>query len=78
MKWIADENVDLDIVLRLRTTGHDVVFIGESQSGMDDKDILELADSEQRIVITSDKDLESWFIGINWLTTASCCSGLLS
>ncbi|MCF6237174.1 MAG: DUF5615 family PIN-like protein [Gammaproteobacteria bacterium] len=43
MKWLADENIPLTSVRLLRQAGLDVVSIGESQPGLSDHDVLELA-----------------------------------
>ena len=40
----------------LENLGHDVISIDPDYRGMDDNSILEWADAENRIVITSDKD----------------------
>ena len=57
MKLLADENVHKEIVAALRSDGHDVLWVVESGlAGSDDITLLELARSEGRIIITSDKD----------------------
>ena len=56
MKFFADEGVDLQIVARLRDEGHDVWYAAEDIAGTDDEEILSLANQEERILITRDKD----------------------
>lgn len=56
MNFIADEGVDMDIVLQLRKDGHDVIYIAEFAGGTDDEIILEMAFVENRLLITRDKD----------------------
>ncbi len=56
MKVIADEGVDKPIVDALRMEGFDVLYILETNQGADDEFILSLANEEQRILLTQDKD----------------------
>ena len=56
MKFLADEGVDRQIVLRLREDGFDITYIAEFALGAVDPAILELANDEDRILITRDKD----------------------
>jgi len=56
MNFIADEGVDIQIVLKLRQEGHDVIYIAEMASGTDDEDILQMASEGSRILVTRDKD----------------------
>lgn len=56
MKFVADEGVDAPIVKRLRENGHDAFYIAESDRGISDEEVLEIANAESRILITRDKD----------------------
>ncbi len=56
MKFLADEGVDKPIVTMLRDTGFDIDYILELIPGAADEAVLELAYSQQRILITQDKD----------------------
>ena len=56
MKLVADEGVDKPIVDALRTAGFDVLYILETNQGADDEFILNLANEQQRILLTQDKD----------------------
>ena len=56
MNLLADEGIDKPIVDALRNAGFNVVYILETNPGVDDDFILSLADAEKRIVITQDKD----------------------
>ena len=56
MLILADESCDFGVVRALRADGHDVVAICERSPGAADRDILEQAVSEHRIVFTEDKD----------------------
>ena len=56
MKLLADEGVDAAIVARLRSDGHDVVYVAELSPGITDDAVLELANFDERILVTADKD----------------------
>jgi len=56
MKFIADEGVDAPIVQLLRSDGYSVYYILEQDAGLDDIDVLKLAEKENSILITLDKD----------------------
>jgi predicted nuclease of predicted toxin-antitoxin system len=56
MKFIADENIPLLTVKKLREIGYDVLYISEISPGLSDSEILKIGDKENRIVITFDKD----------------------
>ncbi len=56
MKFLADEGVDGQIVARLRLEGYDVAYIAELNVGAVDPAILKLANEDDRILITRDKD----------------------
>ena len=56
MRLLADENVPGPVVTALRGSGHDVFWAKESFPGADDVVILEIAQREQRVVVTSDTD----------------------
>ena len=56
MKLIADEGVDKPVVDALRLSGFDVLYILELNQGARDEFILSLANQEQRILLTQDKD----------------------
>ena len=56
MKFIADEGVDAPIVLALRNSGYDVLYILELSPGKQDDTILAEANDQNRILLTQDKD----------------------
>ena len=56
MRIVADENVEKEIVDRLRADGHDVVFIAETAPGIDDGAVLDRSMDGGRILLTADKD----------------------
>jgi len=55
MEFLADENVEAPIVAELRAAGHDVLYICEVGGSPSDDQVIELADMEQRILLTNDK-----------------------
>lgn len=54
--FIADENIDAPIIARLRADGLDILSVGELDPGIDDDRVLEIANQQSRILITSDRD----------------------
>lgn len=59
MRLVADENFPKPVVDALRTGGHDVLWARTDLSGTSNVALLDLAESEARIVLTLDKDLGS-------------------
>jgi len=56
MRFLADESCDFAAVQALRAAGHDVVAVAEIARGADDSAVIELARTQQRILLTEDKD----------------------
>jgi len=56
MRWLADECVAAPLVAYLRATGHDVLYVAEAVAGLSDAEVIALALSEQRLLLTEDKD----------------------
>ncbi len=56
MKFVADVNIEKQIIDRLRVNGHDVVWIANIDCEMEDPDILRIANEDIRVLITNDKD----------------------
>ncbi len=56
MNLLADEGVDKPIVDLLRSNGFDVIYILETNQGADDGFILTMANDDERILLTQDKD----------------------
>jgi len=56
MKLLADEGVDKSIVDLLRASEFDVHYILETDRGIDDDQVLQIANAEDRILLTQDKD----------------------
>jgi len=62
MRLLADENFPKPIVEALRAEGHDVLWARTDLAGTSDLALLDLAESDARIVLTLDKDF--WQIGV--------------
>ena len=56
MRFLADESCDFAAVRALRAAGHDVLAVSEFQQRSVDEELMALALSEERILITEDKD----------------------
>lgn len=66
MRFLTDENIGPTVELWLREQGHDVFSIFESARGLTDEAVLTLAFSENRILITSDKDFGEKIFRERW------------
>ncbi|RMH35749.1 MAG: hypothetical protein D6690_08190 [Nitrospirae bacterium] len=56
MKILIDEGVDRPIVERLRQSGHQVWYVAEMEPGISDNVVLDLANREGAVLLTTDKD----------------------
>jgi predicted nuclease of predicted toxin-antitoxin system len=56
VNFLADECCDALFVQGLRGDGHDVLYMKETAPGTDDHTVLQMAASQQRILLTEDKD----------------------
>jgi predicted nuclease of predicted toxin-antitoxin system len=56
MRFLADESCDFAVVRALRSLGHDVAAVSESQQRSVDQELMEAAYREGRILLTEDKD----------------------
>jgi predicted nuclease of predicted toxin-antitoxin system len=61
MRFLADECCDFAVVGALRANGHDVLAVSEFQQRSVDKELVELAMAENRILLTEDKDF-GWLV----------------
>ena len=64
LRFLADESCDFAVVRTLRAAGFDVLAVSEVMTRSVDRDLIEQANREQRILITEDKDF-------GWLVFAS-------
>ncbi len=56
MRILADESVEGEIVVRLRSEGHDVAYVPETSAGIRDDEVLARANTEDRVLLTEDMD----------------------
>ena len=56
MRFLVDECCDAGLVDALRGDGHSVLYATESLRGASDEELLTCAFSEDRILVTEDKD----------------------
>lgn len=56
IKFLADVNIEKPIVDYLLTNGYDVKWVPDYNCQMTDEELLYLANTEKRILITNDKD----------------------
>jgi predicted nuclease of predicted toxin-antitoxin system len=56
MRWLANENYPRASIALLRQAGLDVLAISETAPSINDEDVLALANTEQRVILTFDRD----------------------
>lgn len=56
LRFLADESCDFGVVRALRSEGHDVFAVTEMMSRSDDRELIDFAVTEGRILVTEDKD----------------------
>ena len=56
LNFLVDEGVDRQIVHRLRSEGHAVIYVAELEPGISDDAVLDIANRESAVLVTSDKD----------------------
>ena len=56
MKFLADENIPLLMVRQLEEKGYDIKYISTGNAGIPDEEVLDLANKEDRILVTFDSD----------------------
>jgi predicted nuclease of predicted toxin-antitoxin system len=57
MRFLIDESADTRVATHLRHLGHDVTTVaGDHATALEDIDVLAIAQQEQRILITDDRD----------------------
>lgn len=64
LQFLADESCDFAVVRALRAEGYDVLAVSEIMQRSVDRDLIEQAHKEKRILLTEDKDF-------GWLVFAS-------
>ncbi len=56
MNLVADECIDLQIVACLRNEGHEVFYVAEMDPGIPDETVLERANQNNALLLTTGKD----------------------
>jgi predicted nuclease of predicted toxin-antitoxin system len=56
MNFLADEGVDFPVVQRLRSDGHEVLYVAEMDPGISDEKVLAVANERNTLLLTADKD----------------------
>jgi|APCry1669188910_1035180.scaffolds.fasta_scaffold20668_1 predicted nuclease of predicted toxin-antitoxin system len=65
MNIVADEGVDLPIVVHLRQDGHNVVYIAEESPSITDDEVLMIANDRTSVLLTIDKDFGELVFRLN-------------
>lgn len=60
LSFLADESCDFSIIRALRSVGYSVKAIAEIFPSLPDEAVLELAVTENRLLITENKDFGEW------------------
>jgi predicted nuclease of predicted toxin-antitoxin system len=69
MNLVADESVDGPIVAALRREGHVVHYVAELAAGIPDNAVAEIAEREQAVLLTADKDFGELFHRMHRVST---------
>jgi predicted nuclease of predicted toxin-antitoxin system len=56
IKLLANENFPYQSIKKLRSNGFDVFSISDNHSGISDKEVMEIANKEDRTILTFDRD----------------------
>lgn len=56
MKFLVDESVGNKFANLLKNAGYDILFVGDIMPEVEDEKVMAFAESENRILITADKD----------------------
>ncbi len=65
LKFLIDESVGRKVSIFMRERGFDVKYVGDENQEASDKEVLDLAQKEKRILITSDKDFGEFLFRLN-------------
>lgn len=63
LSFLADESCDFGVVRALRKEGHSVLAVAEMMNRSDDRELIDFATSQKRILITEDKDF-GWLVHV--------------
>ena len=70
MQLLANENFPIASVRILEQEGFDVLYIGIFSPGISDKEVMELAKKEDRLILTFDRDYGELIFKYNYLPPA--------
>lgn len=56
IKLLANENIPKSTIILLRQNGIDITAIAEGYSGISDVQVLQMAEEQERIIVTFDRD----------------------
>jgi predicted nuclease of predicted toxin-antitoxin system len=69
LRFLADESCDFAVVRALRAEGYDVLAVSEVMQRSDDRELIEQASRERRILLTEDKDF-GWLVYVSHTDSA--------
>jgi len=69
LRFLADESCDFAVVRALRADGYDVLAVSEVMRRSDDRELIEQAHREGRILLTEDKDF-GWLVYVSHADSA--------
>ena len=56
MNLVADENMEQEVVDRLRADGHELIYVAELSPSITDDEVLDEANARSALLLTGDKD----------------------
>lgn len=56
LRFLADESFSFSIISVLREKGYNIKWIGEIAPGISDRSVYKIAEEDNRIILTEDKD----------------------
>jgi predicted nuclease of predicted toxin-antitoxin system len=69
LRFLADESCDFAVVRALRAEGYDVLAVSEVMRRSDDRELIDQAGREKRILLTEDKDF-GWLVFVSHADSA--------
>ena len=64
LRFLADESCDFAVVRALRAEGYDVLAVSEVARRSDDRELIDWAYHEKRVLLTEDKDF-GWLVFVS-------------
>lgn len=64
LRFLADESCDYSVVRILRADGHDVLAVSDEMTRSIDRELIDQARQEERILLTEDKDF-GWLVFVS-------------